>query len=70
MVSFTSLKIFVYFFFLTFLIVKVYPDECSPDLDPCAYCICDCEKTSNQGSEWCGAQCLGACLPVCPECTD
>ena len=68
MVSITSLKIFIYFFFLTFLIVKVYPDECSPELDPCEYCICDCETTSNQGREWCDVKYAFACLPPCLEC--
>ncbi|RGB41637.1 hypothetical protein C1646_751930 [Rhizophagus diaphanus] len=50
------------------LLLLVYPDECSPELEPCEYCICNCEKTSNQGSEWCGAKCAPDCFPVCPEC--
>ncbi|RGB38629.1 hypothetical protein C1646_691766 [Rhizophagus diaphanus] len=68
MVSTTSLKsLFFYFFFLTFLIAKVYPDECSIELPACEFCICDCETTSTRGREWCGAECAATCIS-CPEC--
>ncbi|CAG8703915.1 3092_t:CDS:2, partial [Funneliformis caledonium] len=45
MVSITPLKIFIYFFFLTFLVVEVYPqNSCLGNPDPCQSCICSCKQ--------------------------
>ncbi|PKK63097.1 hypothetical protein RhiirC2_869905 [Rhizophagus irregularis] len=45
MVSITPSKIFIYFFFLTFLIAEVYPQNtCLYIRDPCKSCLCSCEE--------------------------
>ncbi len=60
MVSITSLNIFVYFFFLTFLIVEVYPQiRCLSIPDPCESCLCSCElhETKEECSKGCASSC-------------